>query len=341
MNETKPILATGLGSHPGTDAAAYTEALRIVFGELADEGLPYLPDLPERGAPATPVGRGMAVLTELAADLQPAGWRLTGATTPGLDQRRARSLLAQDLDALEERAQGYAGPLKVQVPGPWTLAATVERPRGDKLVADHGARRELAQALAVGVTEFLDQVRRRAPGATRLVCQVDEPALADVVLARVPTASGYGRHRAVGVPEAHAALTEVVAAVTGVGAEPWLWAGAADLPFAAVPGGIALVLDPAALTADGLDQVAGRLEAGDPLVLTVAPLPGAAVSRARQPREVAERVLRWLEMVGFGLEDVAGRLTLTPVSGLAGAVSPAEVAPMLGLLTAAAGGLAE
>ena len=77
---------------------------------------------------------------------------------------------------LEEQTQGYAGTLKVQVAGPWTLAATVEKPRGDKVLADFGARRELAQALAEGLRDHLADVRRRVPGA-ELVLQVDEPAL--------------------------------------------------------------------------------------------------------------------------------------------------------------------
>ena len=105
-------------------------------------------------------GRALAVMAELGADLQPAGWRLTDA--PGIDHRRARSLLAQDLDGLEEQAQGYDGAFKVQVAGPWTLAATVERPRGDKVLADFGARRELAQALAEGLRR---PRRRPAPPA--------------------------------------------------------------------------------------------------------------------------------------------------------------------------------
>ena len=100
--------------------------------------------------------------TGLGADLQPAGWRLTDAS--GIDHRRARSLLAQDLDTLEELGQGYAGPFKIQVAGPWTLAATVEKPRGDKVLSDHGARRDLAQALAEGLAGHVADVRRRVPG---------------------------------------------------------------------------------------------------------------------------------------------------------------------------------
>src|SRR4029078_10311502 len=125
------------------DQHAFDEAVKLVLGELPE--LPYLPEVPGRGATATMTGRALAIMAELGADLQPAGWRLTDA--PGIDQRRARSLLAQDLGAHEEQAQVYAGPFKLQVAGPWTLAATAERPRGDKLLADFGARRELAQAL--------------------------------------------------------------------------------------------------------------------------------------------------------------------------------------------------
>ena len=65
---------------------------------------------------------------------------------------------------LEELTQGFDGTLKVQVAGPWTLAATVERQRGDKVLADVGARRDLAQALAEGVR---GAPRRRAPPRAR------------------------------------------------------------------------------------------------------------------------------------------------------------------------------
>jgi hypothetical protein len=169
-------IATGIGSHPGEDATEYAEAVRVVLGELsAPTGLPYVPELPGRGMTATMTGRGVALATDLAFDLQPAGWRLTGAE--GVDQRRARSLLAQDLDQVEEQSQGWRGGFKTQVVGPWTLAATVERPRGDLALADRGMRRELAQALAEGVRRHLADLRRRVPGADRLVVQVDEPAL--------------------------------------------------------------------------------------------------------------------------------------------------------------------
>src|SRR5699024_5124853 len=97
-------LATGIGSMPGPEgedpARAYAEAVRAVLGELGEApGIPHVPEQPGRGPAATMTGRTLALVAGLGADLQPAGWRLTDAA--GIDQRRARSLLAQDLDQVE------------------------------------------------------------------------------------------------------------------------------------------------------------------------------------------------------------------------------------------------
>ena len=40
-------------------------------------------------------------------------------------------------------------------------------------------------------------VRRRLRGVDELIVQIDEPALAAVMNAQVPTASGFGRHRSI------------------------------------------------------------------------------------------------------------------------------------------------
>ena len=86
--------ATGIGSHPGEDDAAYAEAVRVVLGELPHpDGLPYVPEVPGRGPATTMTGRTVAVTTDLAFDLQPAGWRL--AASEGMDQRRAIKVLLQ------------------------------------------------------------------------------------------------------------------------------------------------------------------------------------------------------------------------------------------------------
>lgn len=307
-------VATGVGSWPGEDAEGYAEAVRIVLGEAPE--LPYLPELPGRGAPAGMTGRALAMVADLGFDLQPAGWRLTDG--PGVDHRRARSLLAQDLDELEEQAQDHRGALKVQVAGPWTLAATVEKPRGDKVVSDHGARRELAQALAEGVATHLADVRRRVP-AERVVVQVDEPALPAVLAGDIPTASGFGRHRVVHPPEAAAALEWVLSAA---GDDPWVHSCAAGVPWQLLRGAGArgLSADLSALTAEDLDVLAEALEGGETVALGV--VPSVEPPAAPDATTLTERVLRWLDMLGLDPDAVSGRLVITPSCGLAGA-SPA------------------
>lgn len=321
-------LASGIGSHPGADAPAYAEAVRVVLGET---DLPYVPELPGRGAIASMTGRGLAVVRGLGADLQPAGWRLTDGA--GVDLRRARSLLAQDLDAVEEQAQEYAGPFKTQVAGPWTLAATVERPRGDKVLADHGARRELGQALAEGLGPHLADLRRRLPGVTRLVVQVDEPALGAVLAARIPTASGFGRHRAVHPPQAAEMLGWVLDAIVAAGAEPWVHSCAGDTPWTLVAGAGArgLAADPEALDSTGHEALAAALEDGATVALGVV----SALESAQTETEVAERVLRWLDRLGLDPAEVSDRLVVTPACGLAGA-DPGWPVRALGLARAAA-----
>lgn len=307
--------ATGVGSWPGEDATAYAEAVRVVLGEL---DVPHVPELPARGATASMTGRALALLEGLAVDLQPAGWRLVGTSgTSGVDHRRTRSLLAQDLDAVEEQAQGWTGPFKTQVAGPWTLAATVEKPRGDRVLSDHGARRDLAESLAEGVRGHVRDLRRRVPGTTSLVVQVDEPALAAVLGAQVPTASGFGRHRAVHPPEASALLGTVLSAIAEEGAEPWVHSCAPSVPWDLVRGAGAtgLVLDLSMLTAGDHDTVAEALEGGTSVALGVVPStePGGGLTDTR----VVERVQRWLDMLG--LDPSVGSLVVAPTCGLAGA----------------------
>lgn len=312
------------------NAREYAAAVRLVLGELPD--LPYLPELPGRGASAGMTGRTLALVSELGVDLQPAGWRLTGSSGSGVDHRRARSLLGRDLDVFEEEAQGFAGVVKVQVAGPWTLAATVEKPRGDRVLADHGARRELAEALAAGLADHVADLRRRLPAAAELIVQVDEPALPAVLAARVPTASGFGRHRTIHPPEASGALAGVLGAIAGAGATPVVHCCAPDVPVDLIRGAGAqgIAVDLAAVSVAAWDGLAAALEAGERVFLGV--LPTVDPDSIPTEKSVAEQVLRWLD--ALGLEPGPG-LVLTPGCGLAGA-SPAWARRSLELVSAAA-----
>src|SRR5262245_13483822 len=167
---------------PGTDVG---EAQRIVLGELPE--LPHLPELPARGPGADMIGRGAALLVELPVELYAARWRV--AARPGHDLRVARDLLERDLDALTEQATEFAGTVKVQAAGPWTLAASLDLPIGGVVLRDPGAARDLASSLAEGLRAHVAELRARLPHATVLL-QLDEPSLPAVLEGRVPTESG-------------------------------------------------------------------------------------------------------------------------------------------------------
>ncbi len=310
-------LGTGIGSMPGEDLAS---SLQVVLDVLAHaHGLPFLPELPARGVASGMIGRTLSLIDGIGVDLQPAGWRLTDAA--GVDQRRARSRLDQDLDVLEELTEGYDGAFKVQLVGPWTLAAMVEKPRGDKVVSDHGARRDLAQALAEAARGHVRDVRRRLDDrgeASRLVVQVDEPALAAVMGGGVPTASGFGRHRTVHPPEASEQLGWVLAAITEEGAEPWVHACAPETALELLRGAGArgLAVDVDVLDGAAHNVLGEALEAGERVVLGCVPsLDDALLTDTA----VVERVLRWLDMLGLDPETTAGLLGVSPACGLAGA----------------------
>lgn len=295
--------ATGVGSHPGDD---HLEAIRVVFGEVPN--LPYLPELPARGVGADMIGRTAGLLVDLPVEVQPSGWRL--ADRPGRDHRRAVDHLRRDLDGLEEIAHDYAGPLKLQVCGPWTLAGAVELKFGDKMLSDHGAVRDLTESLAQGVADHCAEVRRRLPGVTEIVLQLDEPGLPGVLAGTVPTASGFGRLAAVEEWRVEESLRLFPDAV--------VHCCAPSVPFALLrrAGVRGISVDASLLRRRDEDAVGEAVEAGVTLFLGVVPgrdtrLPDAGV--------VAKPALELWRRLGFDPESLSGRAVLTPACGLAGA----------------------
>ncbi len=130
------------------------------------------------------IGRTAALLVDIPVEVTPRGWRI--ADRPGRDMRRARTMLSSDLDAMEEVLDGYQGPLKIQLAGPWTLAATIEQPHSLKVaLADPGLVNDIASSLAEGVKAHVAEVAKRVPGATLLV-QLDEPSLPAVAHGGIP-----------------------------------------------------------------------------------------------------------------------------------------------------------
>ncbi len=297
--------ATGVGSLPGTDPA---EAVRTVLGELP--GMAHLPELPARGAGADMVGRTAALLVDLAVDLTPAGWRLV--PRPGVDLRRAQEFLARDLDALHDAGEAWTGPFKVQAAGPFTLAAGLERLRGERAVVDAGARRDLAQSLAEGIGQHVEAVRARLPGAA-VVVQLDEPSLPAVLQGALPTASGFGKLAPLPAPEVEAELTALVAALAAPVA---VHCCAARLPWDLLRGaGASGVSFDLGLVQD-LDAVGTAVDAGTHLLVGVVP---GTDSTLPAPKATASRVRAWWTELGFAADQLPDAVTLTPTCGLAGA----------------------
>ena len=323
--------ATGVGSLPGTDAR---EAAKVAVEAV--ERLPFLPELPARGPGADMIGRTLGLLVELYARLEPSGWRF--GDRPGRDTRRARSWLGEDLDALEERAQGYEGPLKVQAVGPWSLAAAVELPSGEAALRDAGACRDLTASLAEGVTAHLREVRRRVPGARPLL-QLDEPSLTAVLRGQVPTASGYRTHRAVDRGVAEGALRDLVAAARAEGAATVVHSCAPDVPFALLrrAGAAGVSFDLSRLTERDDDAVGESVEGGTVLLAGVVPGTDTALS---DPAGSVSGVRALWRRLGLAPGALARSVAVTPSCGLAGA-SPAYARAALTHCARAARSLAD
>lgn len=305
-----------LGPWPGTRVL---EAQTTVLGDLADvpegvEPVPSLVQLPQRGPWADSVGRAVAVLAEMPAELGPHGWRL--CDRPGRDAEHARSVLCEDVDALAVAALGWEGRLAVSVRGPWTLAAILWLARGDRVLADAGAVRDVVAALAEGVVALLGRVRAAVPGA-RPVLVLREPMLPDVLGGAVATFSGHGRIPAPDADVARAGLGHVVGAARAAGAESVVVhtgqrLTTRSLRVAAGSGSDALGLALAGISGPQWELVAEVVEGGTGLWLG---LPRERHRRAPDPARTARELVHPWRAVGL------------PASGLADVLLHTETAP--------------
>ena len=314
---------------PGTNPA---EAMRVVVGELPD--FPHQPELPDRGLGADLTGRTAALLVDIAVEVTPRGWRV--AERPGRDLARARSMLSTDLDVLEEVLDGFRGPLKVQLCGPWTLAATLELPRTMNVaIADPGAVADLTASLAEGTAAFAADVAKRVPGA-RLVVQFDEPALPAVAEGSVPTASGLSRLAAI---EPHTLQERLAQVIASTRVYTVVHCCARSVPFGLIraSGADGVAFDLGQLRRGDEDGVAESAEAGMGLLTGAVPAvpdqsaggtgpsgSGAAAGAAggggpgggsSEARETAERVIRMWRRLGLSLVTCAEQAVITPAAG--------------------------
>jgi methionine synthase II (cobalamin-independent) len=306
--------ASGIGSWPGTSPR---NAAEVVVGEL--HRLPHVVELPARGVGADMIGRAGALLVDIAIDTTPRGYRL--AARPGAVSRRARSFLDEDIDALEEaweRAalRGGERAVKVQAPGPVTLAAQLELPSGHRAITDVGALRDVTTSLAEGVAAHRAELARRLDSP--VVVQFDEPSLPAALAGRLTGVTALTPVHSVDETVAVDLLNECVAAAGGEVAVhcctsdiPWEVLQRSNIHAVAVD---LLVLDQSAL--DGLGEF---VDSGRTLMLGV--VPSTAPDRTPAAGQLAETVSALTDRLGFPRDLLAQRFGVTPSCGLAGATS--------------------
>jgi methionine synthase II (cobalamin-independent) len=304
--------ATGIGSWPGSAARPAAE---VVVGEL--HTLTHLVELPARGVGADLIGRAAGLLVGIGMDTVPRGYRVA----PGRSSvvRRAASLLDEDVDALEEaweRAGLRAGSrtVKVQGPGPITLAAHLELANGHRAITDAGAVRDLAGSLAEGLAAHRAEVARRLD--VPVVVQLDEPALPAALAGRLSGVSSFSPVHPVDESVAQSLLDECIATIGG---DVALHCCAPDLPWKTLGRSAlaAVSVDVATLTAADLDGIGEFVESGRTVMLGV--IPATAPDRRLSPEEVAKAAASITDRLGFPRALLRDRIGLTPACGLAAA----------------------
>ncbi|WP_120004094.1 hypothetical protein [Nesterenkonia muleiensis] len=209
------------GVFPGRD---FRRAAELMESELTAPHHSALLELPGRGHRGSLLGRSVARLSELYAELTSYGWRLV--QRPGADHLRAATLLGADVDTLADVRGEQAGldhddapaPLTLEVLGPVSLAAQLHLPTGEKVLIDHGARRDLAESLAAGLAEHLRHVRRSVQPSSLTVALL-EPDYLRVRTGEVPTVSGYQTIRSLPRDESRQLLGTVITAARQAGVD--------------------------------------------------------------------------------------------------------------------------
>ncbi|VEG53432.1 methionine synthase, vitamin-B12 independent [Mycolicibacterium aurum] len=308
----------------------------MVVGEL--HHMPHLVELPGRGVGADLIGRAGALLVDISIDTVPRGYRIA----PGRRAvtRRAVSLLDEDLDALEEAwekagLRGSERVVKVQAPGPVTLAAQLELGGGHRALTDYGAVRDLAASLAEGVAQHRARLALRL--GSPVVVQFDEPLLPAALAGRLTGVTSLNPVHPVDESLVTTLLDECVEVVGG---EVSLHSCAADLPWKLLQRSLisAIALDVNTLTPADLDGIGEFVDSGRTVLLGV--VPTAVSGPGPSATEIAATVADVTDRLGFARGVLRDRVGVTPACGLAGA-TPAWARAAIELAQQAADRLAE
>jgi methionine synthase II (cobalamin-independent) len=304
--------ATGIGSWPG---AAPRQAAEVIVGEL--HTLPHLVELPARGVGADMIGRAGALLVDIGIDTVPRGYRIASGRSAVV--RKSMSLLNEDIDALEEAwekagLRGTARTVKVQAPGPITLAAQLELPGGHRAITDAGAVRDLAGSLAEGLAAHVAQVARRLE--VNVVAQFDEPSLPAALAGRLTGVTSLSPVHPIDEAVAIGLLDD---SVDAVGVDVMLHSCAAELPWKVLQRSAvhAVSVDAATLGAADLDGIGEFVESGRTVVLGV--VASTAPGHTPSVDEVARAAATITDRLGFPRAVLRDRIGISPACGLASA----------------------
>ncbi|MDO4685587.1 MAG: hypothetical protein Q4A92_03485 [Corynebacterium sp.] len=302
------MVAFGLGEMPGTDLAV---AADIIAGECS---LMFLPQLPARGIASEAVGRTLALMPDLPIDPRVRTWVLTAR--PQRETRRLWDRLEADLDECEAAWQ-QLDTLKIQVVGPWSLAATIELSNGHRAVTDNGALRDITESLIHGIAEHCSDLQRRFHCDIEL--QIDEPLVVALAAGSLAGTSDFDRISRIPQQVLGERLNLINDAFTDrcpirlncTEVQP-LW----EVIQASGVGNISV--NPAMLTTtadiDGLGHAIAR---GCRIGLGITS-PGVTVDTTlERPRTLAQYVAKFWDKLGFDRLALPAAVDIHPVSGLA------------------------
>lgn len=300
--------AYGLGELPGT---SLIDAADIILSETGE--LPHLAQLPARGLGSDAIGRTAALVESVSVDRGPRSWIMS--ERPQLLTRRAWDRMAQDLDESEATWGTTVPDLKVQIMGPWSLAASIELASGHRVITDRGALRDLTDALIEGVNAHVRDVEKRF--RAKVIVQLDEPLLADINVGNLRGATDFNPIRPVNTKDLAERLSHVV---DGLNAERIFLNQTGSVPLweVARESGIEtfqITLDQVTGTKQ-LDGFGHAVSAGLRIGLGITETSDRVDELGERPRAKAMEVARFWEQLSLDPELLSTQVDVHPRGGI-------------------------
>ena len=217
------VHATTSGFFPGDSQA---DAQYRLLGELGAPNIPALALLPARGWRYSLLTRTVAQLEGMDYDIGESGWRLSfgGSSVRSKDAHLACLSWESDINILADAAGSLSqrvgapwhGSMNLALLGPVSLGTRMHLPRGEAVLSDRGAWRDMSESMLYSLPSIFARLREALDAADApLNLELIEPDVLAAHLGSVRTSSGYGRVRSVPMPE----LEELYARYASAAAE--------------------------------------------------------------------------------------------------------------------------